>query len=140
MKENPFSVFKYQPEFKIDKNKLKKDYFKLIKSNHPDNPISSNTVDVSKINDAYKILNDDYLRAKYLTKDVNNKYINDNRNDLFLLECLEIESKINDGVNLDFIKRYLENKIEECKRNYKNISYFNKWTYYRNLLNKISRS
>ncbi|ORD95588.1 HSCB [Hepatospora eriocheir] len=138
MKENPFSVFKYQPVFKIDKYKLKKDYFKLIKSNHPDNPISSNTIDVSKINDAYKILNDDYLRAKYLTKDVDNKYINDNRNDLFLLECLEIESKINDGFNLDFIKKYLENKIEECKRNYKNISYFNKWTYYRNLLNKIS--
>ncbi|ORD95256.1 HSCB [Hepatospora eriocheir] len=138
MKENPFSVFKYQPEFKIDKNKLKKDYFKLIKSNHPDNLISYNTIDVSKINDAYKILNDDYLRANYLTKDLNNKYRNDNRNDLFLLECLEIESKINDGVNLDFIKRYLENKIEECKRNYKNISYFNKWTYYRNLLNKIS--
>ncbi len=69
---NPFEVFKYEEKYDISREKLEVDYIALISRNHPDNfPDDKRqgliaTAFSMKINDSYRILKDDILRAKFM--------------------------------------------------------------------------
>jgi curved DNA-binding protein CbpA len=133
---NIFKLFCIKPEFNINKNELKKKYFELCKINHPD----SNThnvnvnVDLKDLNLAYKILNDDYSRARLLNTKIEEQDPN------FLIAVLDLEEQIE---NIKILKEVKEMKniilkrIEECKKNYKDPKYLSKWVYYERLLKKV---
>jgi molecular chaperone HscB len=64
--KNFFEIFNFPIQFKIDLDFLEKKYLEFQRQFHPD---KSSVDDVSKsieINEAYKILADDFLRACYL--------------------------------------------------------------------------
>lgn len=91
---NYFELFQIEPEYSIDKNHLKSMYLQLQAANHPDrardNTEKLRFLDQStQINNGYKILMDDYLRAEHLLK-INGKEITDeNSKDLLSKEALE---------------------------------------------------
>lgn len=73
MNQNHFSLFSINQQYDIDQSFLYKQYLALQAKYHPDT--ISNTgwqreaLEKSmQLNDAYKILKDDYLRAEYLLK------------------------------------------------------------------------
>jgi molecular chaperone HscB len=64
--KNFFEIFSLEEKFAIDTADLEKKYFAFQNQFHPD---KSSADDISKsieINEAYKILADDFLRASYL--------------------------------------------------------------------------
>ncbi|EOB15532.1 HSB-like chaperone-like protein [Nosema bombycis CQ1] len=130
---NIFKLFCIKPEFNINKNELKKKYFELCKINHPDKN-TVNSIDLKDLNLAYKILNNDYSRARLLNTKIEEQDPN------FLILVLDLEDQIE---NIKILKEVKEIKnvilkrIEECKKNYKEPKYLSKWVYYERLLKKV---
>ncbi|KAK6089338.1 hypothetical protein P3W45_001661 [Vairimorpha bombi] len=107
-----YKVFNLPRSFHIDKKILKNEYFKLNKKYHPD-LLKTENGKIKDINSAYKILQDDYLRAKYLFKGpLDNKMSQE-----FLIEVLDLEERIDESKSqneLREIKDLLDQKIDEC--------------------------
>ena len=92
---NYFELFAIEQKYDIDQKLLQKQYFSLQTKYHPDR--SKNELERSEnleysmlINEAFKILQDDYLRAEYLLK-IKGEFIDDNK---LTNEICEIDSEI----------------------------------------------
>ncbi|KAF7682922.1 Co-chaperone protein HscB like protein [Astathelohania contejeani] len=144
---NYFEIFGLQPVFNIDVSDLKTKYYKISKLLHPDikkhddhlhMPLSFETV-----KKGYETLKNDYTRAKYLNIiEKKNAGTSKTLSNDFLSEILELEDKIikcDENEKLKDIKRKLEIRIGDCKSNYKNIEYLNKWKYYERLLKLLNK-
>lgn len=71
MQQNYFALLEINQQYNVDKSFLHKQYIALQKKYHPDNIADSflqhDALEKSiALNNAYKILQDDYLRAEYL--------------------------------------------------------------------------
>jgi DnaJ-domain-containing protein 1 len=134
---NYFSIFSLKPQFLIDQGDLKRTYFALSRENHPDTAREGSTTDIQELNRAYRVLSNDFLRAKYLTG------FGDVKADQpFLLSVLEVEESIDgtdDPEGLGAIKRALDSRISECKLNYNKREFMGKWPYYERLKERLKK-
>lgn len=132
-REEAFGALGLEPRFHVDKGLLKKQYYALSKTVHPDimarrtshGAGSGPADDIVGLNKAYEILSDDFTRARLFTAPV------DSVDAVFLAECLDMESRLAAGEDLG---AELRGRIEECKSNYTDPKYIAKWAYYRRLL------
>ncbi|KAF8818924.1 Fe-S protein assembly co-chaperone HscB [Rickettsia endosymbiont of Cardiosporidium cionae] len=123
MTKNYFQLFDLENLFDIDREKLNKKYKELQKQYHPDQIQKKpqqkidTTITSSYINNAYNILKDNYLRAKYLLEisgyalddsSLNNRLTND-----------ELESILNEFEYIDTNenKILLQYKLNEYLNN-----------------------
>ncbi|KAI4292696.1 molecular chaperone HscB [Pancytospora philotis] len=133
-----FGVFRMPPAFQIDKEQLKREYYRLSKAAHPDvqmrvpstggrgisGALPAQRIDSAQLNEAYSTLKDDFLRAKLFTSP------SEAVSPRFLNECLELEERISRGANL---RQELRGRIAECKRHYDDPEWITRWAYYRRL-------
>lgn len=77
--QNYFQIFSISEKFDIDLIDLEKKYFHLQHQFHPDKSGSDNEETSAQINEAYKILSDDFLRACYLLKLKNIDILHDDK-------------------------------------------------------------
>lgn len=85
---NYFALFSLTEQYDIDLDLLNSKYFSMQQSHHPDLTLNEKEKNdksnkSAKINEAYKTLKDDYLRAKYLLM-INGENIDDSKNKLSL--------------------------------------------------------
>ncbi|KAL6121275.1 hypothetical protein NUSPORA_01829 [Nucleospora cyclopteri] len=120
----------------INKSTLKNNYYQKVKR-------ATDEKQVEQLNLAYKMLTDDFLRAKYVQGILEKNEKEPEIDFLFLSKCLEIEEEIKENENktekLKEIDKKLEEQIEECKLNYKEMKYLNKWSYLRRLKKIIKK-
>ncbi len=138
---NYFQIFSLNENYNLDKKSLYKKYLELQAKFHPDKFINSSedekikSVKISAdINEAYKVLNDDLLRAEHLlelkgfrvNKEVNNSF---KPSQNLLLEQIEIREKLFDADEKEKEKIFqeVENKIEESKKSF--VEFFEKSDY-----------
>lgn len=118
-----FDLFDLRPCFKIDQEKLRCKYLALQRECHPDQMV--NKIETSnhsiKINQAFKILNNERMRAEYLLKlqglVVNSEYDNVKLSRIELLEILEIREKIDEEISPEKLE-LLAHKIATAKDNF----------------------
>lgn len=126
-----FKIFNLKPIYNINKDELKKSFYKLSKVYHPDTSSSDN---FHLLNSAYRTLNNDLLRAKYLT----NRTVDVGTD--FLIELLGMEEEVDRARNLeelDSIKKKTRKNIQQCMSNWNNSEYVAKWVYFERLMRKI---
>jgi molecular chaperone HscB len=64
--KNFFEIFDLEEKFTLDVDALEKKYFAFQNQFHPDKSSADDISRSIEINEAYKILSDDFLRASYL--------------------------------------------------------------------------
>ncbi len=121
-----FKIFSITQQFNIDKDLLEKSYFQFQSQFHPDannasNIIDANINDIEKsiaINEGYKVLSDDFLRACHLIELQGIDILKDEKaikvNQATLIEILEIQEQIaleKDLQNIDNKISFISNKI-----------------------------
>jgi len=98
--KNFFDLFSLPQKFSIDFSVLEKKYLEFQKQFHPDKSSSDDISKSIEINEAYKILSDDFLRACYLLRLKGVDILNDERAvkvDITTLEQqLELQEKISE--------------------------------------------
>jgi len=101
--QNYFEIFNIAQEYYIDLDDLESKYLKLIKTVHPDNFIKNKNLHLaalkktSLLNDAYRILKNNILRAEHLLSLHNVDIKTHSFNDLeFLTKQLDYEEKLQD--------------------------------------------
>lgn len=96
--KNFFELFSLPTDFAIDEVALEKKYLEFQKLFHPDNSSSDDVSRSIEINQAYKILADDFLRACHLLALQGIDLLNDEKavkpEMVTLLEVLELQEKI----------------------------------------------
>ncbi len=117
--KNYFEIFGFLPQFEIDLKELEKKYLKLQHQFHPD---QSSLDDISKsieINEGYKTLSNDFLRACYLLKLQGINIIEDEKaakvDFSTLAEILELQEKIlelSDKDEIEKLKTQINNEIK----------------------------
>ena len=114
--KNFFEIFAIPQRFEIDLENLEKKYLTFQKQFHPD---SASSVDIEKsilINEAYKILSDDFARACYLLALKNIDIRHDEKavkpSTATLIEVLELQEKISEIADRDEIE-ILRKKINQ---------------------------
>jgi Fe-S protein assembly co-chaperone HscB len=114
--KNYFTLFELEEKFNIDVNLLEIKYLEFQNKYHPDKTSSKDQLKIIEINEAYKILNDDFLRACYLLKLKNIDLINDDfaikPDKSMLLEVLELQEHISSLEN----KTIIDNLIRQIKQ------------------------
>lgn len=148
---NYFELFNLEKKFDINLDDLDKNYFMMQKKFHPDQQDKSQNIYNSVLlNDAYKIIKDDYLRSCYLLDIQNNEnYLIEEE---FLEEILNFNEILNDlsvSEELSAFKNSIENARNEILEklsffhNNKNIEHAKKYTiklkYYDQLLLNIDK-
>ncbi|WP_343184035.1 Fe-S protein assembly co-chaperone HscB [Buchnera aphidicola (Ceratovacuna keduensis)] len=148
---NYFKMFDIKEEFKINYNKLSKNFHKLQRKFHPDMNIkifnNKNIKNKSaEINIAYRILKNPIKRVEYIIKINCNKKLYEKNvcNKKFLLYYFEINKKIEKlekkNKNKIKIKKILEKIKKKQKKYYKKIEIYikkKKWEKSKNILIKI---
>ncbi len=119
--KNYFEIFALPIDFSIDEIALEKKYLQFQNQFHPD---KSGAGDISKsmeINEAYKILADDFLRACHLLQLKNIDILNDEKavkvDFATLEEQLELQEKISEIVD----KNEIENLQKDLKSQVKKL-------------------
>ena len=119
--KNFFELFALKPNFEIDQIELEKKYLDFQKQFHPD---ISSSADIEKsiaINEAYKTLSDDFLRACYLLALKNIDIRHDEKaikpNTETLIEILELQEKIAEISD----KNEIENLRKEINQEFKSL-------------------
>lgn len=117
--KNFFEIFELPQSFFIDVAQLEKKYLEFQNQFHPD---KSSSQDISKsieINQAYKILSDDFLRACYLLQLNGIDILHDEKavkvEMATLVEALELQEKISEisDVNeIDEIRKTINSEIK----------------------------
>lgn len=117
--------------YKIDKNQLKTNYYKLTKSAHPDigSHLCDKSTDISETNKAYGVLLNDFLRAKLFTKPSSRVDVD------FLMKCLDLEDRIRSGEDM---KDVISFEIEKCRENYDKPEWISKWAYFERLQKMVN--
>jgi len=107
--KNYFEVFSLIPDFFIDEIALEKKYLKFQTEFHPDKSGSSDIAKSMEINEAYKILADDFLRLAHLLQLKDIDIINDEKavkvDFSTLEEQLELQEKISEIVENNEIEK-----------------------------------
>ncbi len=98
--KNYFEIFALSADFFLDEIALEKKYLELQKQFHPDKSSSSDIAKSIEVNEAYKVLSDDFLRTCHLLQLKNIDILNDEkalRVDVSTLEeQLELQEKISE--------------------------------------------
>ena len=117
---NYFILFDLEVKFAIDSNFLERKYLELQTKFHPDKSNHNNAVKAMEINEAFRILSDDFSRACYLLQLNNIDLVNDdkaiNPDKSMLLEILELREHIEIIENkniIDNLLRHLKETIED---------------------------
>lgn len=104
---NYFEIFLFPTSFKLDEIALEKKYLEFQKTFHPDNSSSGDALKAIEINEAYKILSDDFLRICHLLQLSGIDILNDEKavkiDFLTLEEQLELQEKISEIENKEEI-------------------------------------
>jgi molecular chaperone HscB len=110
--QNYFELFSLPQVFEIDLGELEKKYLEFQRQFHPDQSSSGDVSRSIEINEAYKVLTDDFLRACYLLLLMDIDIRNDERavkvDQLTLLQVLELQEKISEISD--------KNEIEELRK------------------------
>ena len=120
-----YNLLKIPFEYQINKEILKKNYYKISMETHPD---ITHENSFNSLNKAFSILKDDFERAKLFTKPV------ETLESKFLEKCIKLEEKIIKGEDLT---EKLNKKIEKCKSKFDDSVSVGKWAYFKRLLEKI---
>ena len=122
---NYFELFAIEQTYNIDQKLLQTQYFILQAKHHPDR--SRNEIERREnleysmlINEAFKILQDDYLRAEYLLK-IKGEFIDDNKLKNLLSpnqleEILENYELIEITHDLSQLHKLHHDKSEDCQK------------------------
>lgn len=122
---NYFELFAIEQTYNIDQKLLQTQYFVLQAKHHPDR--SRNELERREnleysmlINEAFKILQDDYLRAEYLLK-IKGEFIDDNKLKNLLSpdqleEILESYELIEITQDLSQLHKLQHDKSEDCQK------------------------
>lgn len=153
-RKNYFKIFDLPETYNLNQNNLRKNYYKLVKHHHPDRSQQVNTKavlsqdvafhkydkdfipNISDINVGFKILSDDYLRAKYMYRTTENPGTG------FLADILDIEEDISNLHNKEEYERVhsmIKSKIDECKTRCSDPVYLGRWGYYNRLMNMLEK-
>lgn len=110
---NHFKIFELSEQFAIDKNLLEHKYLQLQTQYHPDCNKDFQTLTIEQINQAYQIINDDFLRACHLLQLKNIDIINDEKaikpNQALLAEVLDLQEQIAEITNKTVIENLQKN-------------------------------
>ena len=109
---NYFQIFNLPTEFEINLDVLEAKYLELQKTLHPDSRVDSSDISqIVDINEAYRVLKNDYLRGSVLLKynfDIDlsddyiaKKYVNSN----FLSEIMMEMEALEEENNIDSLER-----------------------------------
>ncbi len=130
---NYFEIFEIPISLRIDKDALKRKYFKLSKTFHPDRFINEPQKEQDKallrsseINEAYKTLKDEYSRIEYLLRisDILSSE-NEQLDPVFLMEIMEINESM-DTLSTSFDKsnfNKLNNEVEAYETQLRTMAY-----------------
>jgi molecular chaperone HscB len=117
---NFFILFDLEKKFAIDGNFLERKYLELQSKFHPDKSNHNNPNKAMEINEAFRILSDDFSRACYLLQLENIDLVNDDKAidpyKSMLLEILELREHIETIENkniIDNLLRHLKQTIED---------------------------
>ena len=118
--KNFFKLFNIDEKFLIDSNLLEEKYLQLQLEFHPDQSDAQDSILSIEINEAYKVLNDDFLRACHLLQLNNIDLINDDsalKPDKSMLEEIlelqEIIASIENKTVIDNLLRHLKQTISD---------------------------
>ena len=131
--KNYFELFNLAPKFTIDLNEIEKKYHQFQNEFHPDKADFNSIEQSILINEAYKILSDDFLRASHLLQLKNIDIENDENHikpDISTLqEILDLQEKIFEINNLNEIlvlKNNLNSQIKKLINDFQNAFEANK--------------
>ena len=132
--KNYFELFNLTPKFTIDLSEIEKKYHQFQNQFHPDKADFDSIEHSILINEAYKILSDDFLRASHLLQLKNIDIENDENHikpDITTLqEILDLQEKIFEIDNLDEIlvlKNNLNSQIKKLINDFQNAFEANKF-------------
>ena len=132
--KNYFELFNLAPKFTIDLNEIEKKYHQFQNEFHPDKADFNSIEQSILINEAYKILSDDFLRASHLLQLKNIDIENDENHikpDISTLqEILDLQEKIFEINNLNEIlvlKNNLNSQIKYLIDDFQNAFEANKF-------------
>jgi molecular chaperone HscB len=125
--KNYFELFNIFPKFTIDLNEIEQKYHQFQNQFHPDKADFNSIEHSILINEAYKILSDDFLRASHLLQLKNIDIENDENHikpDISTLQAiLDLQEKIFEINNFDEIlalKNNLNSQINNLINNFQN--------------------
>jgi molecular chaperone HscB len=117
---NFFILFDLEEKFAIDSIFLERKYLELQSKFHPDKSDHNNANKSIEINEAFRVLSDDFSRACYLLQLHDVDLINDDKaikpDKSMLLEILELREHIETIENknvIDNLSRHLKQTIED---------------------------
>lgn len=110
---NHFKIFDLAEQFAIDKNLLEHKYLQLQTQYHPDCNKNFQPLAIEQINQAYQIINDDFLRACHLLQLKNIDILDDEKaikpNQTLLAEVLDLQEQIAEITNKTVIENLQKN-------------------------------
>jgi len=125
--KNYFELFNISPKFTIDLSEIEQKYHQFQNQFHPDKADFNSIEHSILINEAYKILSDDFLRASHLLQLKNIDIENDENHikpDISTLQTiLDLQEKIFEINNFDEIlalKNNLNSQINNLINNFQN--------------------
>lgn len=132
--KNYFELFNLSPKFTIDLSEIEKKYHQFQNQFHPDKADFNSIEHSILINEAYKILSDDFLRASHLLQ-LKNIDIEDDENHIkpdisTLQEILDLQEEIFEINNLNEIlalKNNLNSQIKKLINDFQNAFEVNKF-------------
>ena len=122
MLEDYFQLLDLQKKYNIDKAELKSKYLSMQIKFHPDRATSEEERRIFleqsiKLNEAEKVLKDDYLRAEYMLKLAGSKFDDKTLRDAIsaneLEEIMEMHEMVDDSEDLDELKQMEQIKLQE---------------------------
>ena len=135
MLEDYFQLLDLQKKYNIDKAQLKSKYLAMQIKFHPDRANGEEQRRIfleqsMKLNEAEKVLKDDYLRAEYMLKLAGAKFDDKTLRDAIsskeLEEIMEMHETIDDAEDLDELKQMEQIKLQEKNKMVQELEgYFN---------------
>lgn len=122
MLEDYFQLLDLQKKYNIDKAELKSKYLAMQIKFHPDRATSKEERRIfleqsMKLNEAEKVLKDDYFRAEYMLKLAGSKFDDKTLRDAIsaneLEEIMEMHEMVDDAEDLDELKQMEQIKLQE---------------------------
>jgi molecular chaperone HscB len=118
--KNYFELFSFPTDFKINSASLEKKYLEFQKRFHPDKASSGDIEKSIEINEGYKILSDDFLRASHLLQLQGIDILNDEKavkvSQATLMEVLDLQEKISeisDKTEIENLRKKINSEFKE---------------------------
>lgn len=122
MLENYFELLELKQQYAIDQSRLKAQYLAMQVKFHPDRAANeqerhSFLEKSMKLNEAEKILKDDYLRAEYMLKlagvEFNDRVLKDVLVADELEEIIEMHEAVDASEDIEYLKKTAQHKSQE---------------------------